>query len=212
MNRVSFIIDGFNLYHSVRQAQRDLGGISTKWLDVRRLCEGYLYLFGRDAVFQRAYYFSALAHHLEASNPDVTNRHRAFLECLEATGVEVVLNRFKRKTIRCKHCGKRFSRYEEKETDVALAVKLVEVLAEDACDTVVLVTGDTDLAPALRTANRLFPSKSVAFAFPYGRKNKELKQLAPDSFEISKGQYPKYQLPDPFRLPSGRDVRKPSKW
>ncbi len=126
--------------------------------------------------------------------------------------MDVVLSRFKKKTIRCRHCGQRFSRYEEKETDVALAVKLMEVLMQDTCDTVVLVTGDTDLAPAVRGAQALFPAKTVAFAFPYKRKNKELKQLSPDSFEISRGQYAKFQLSDPYLLPNGREVSKPPTW
>jgi uncharacterized LabA/DUF88 family protein len=212
VNRVSFIIDGFNLYHSARQAQADLGGAGTKWLDLKGLCEGYLYLFGRDAVLTDVFYFSALAHHLEADKPDITARHRAFVECLEASGVRVVLNRFKRKSVWCPRCGERFNRHEEKETDVALAAKLFEVFATDACDTAVLMTGDTDLAPAIRTVEVLFPAKRVAFAFPHGRKNKELKQLAPDSFEISGSQYVKHQLPDPYPLPNGRQVRKPATW
>ncbi len=212
VNRVSFIVDGFNLYHSLRRAQSDLGGAQTKWLDVRRLCEAYLYLFGRDAVLADVFYYSALAHHLEANNPDITARHRSFVECLEASGVRVVLSRFKKKTMWCSHCGQNFKRYEEKETDVALATKLFEVCALDACDTAVLVTGDTDLAPSVRRVNTLYPTKRVAFAFPYGRKNKELKQLAPDSFEISSSQYVRYQFVDPYTLPNGRVVQKPSTW
>ena len=211
MNRVSFILDGFNLYHSIRQAEEDTGA-SARWLDIRSLCEDYVYLFGRDAVFERAFYFSALAHHLEATSPDVTQRHRAYIECLKSSGVEVVLNRFKRKSVRCPTCGQRHNRYEEKETDVALAVKLLEMLALDECDTVVLVTGDTDLAPPVRAAERLYPQKRVLFAFPYRRKNKELKHLAPASFEIGKGQYAKYQFPDPVVLASGRAVAKPETW
>ena len=126
--------------------------------------------------------------------------------------MDVLLNRFKKKSVKCPSCGQRFNRHEEKETDVAIAVKLLEVFASDSCDTAVLVTGDTDLAPAVRTATALFPNKNVAFAFPYRPKNNELKHLAPGSFEISKGQYVKHQLPDPFLLPNGREIRKPSKW
>jgi hypothetical protein len=49
MNRTVFIIDGFNLYHSTRDASNDLGGQSTKWLDVRALCESYLYTISKTA-------------------------------------------------------------------------------------------------------------------------------------------------------------------
>ncbi len=63
-NRTAFIIDGFNLYHSVIDASKDLGGVSTKWLNIRALCDSYLHLIGGNAQTQGVYYFSAPAHHL----------------------------------------------------------------------------------------------------------------------------------------------------
>ncbi len=212
MNRVTFLIDGFNLYHSVRKASKHLNGASTKWLDIRALCSSYLYIIGGGAQLEEIHYFSALARHLEAVNPDVTRRHVEFLECLRGTGIQDELGRFKRKDVWCPHCNQTFIRHEEKETDVAIAVKLMELLHTGACETVVLVTGDTDLAPAVRTAQRLFPASSVLFAFPYFRKNKELAKLAPRSFEIKKEHYAKYQLPDPVVLPDGRMFSKPADW
>lgn len=212
-NRTVFLIDGFNLYHSVREASRDLGGVSTKWLDLRAWCEAHLSSISPDARIKGIYYFSALARHLEAFNPGATARHRALLDCLAATGVTVALSRFKRKDILvCEQCNGRRRRYEEKETDVAIAAKLLEVLVTDACDTVVLVTGDTDLAPAVRTARALWPEKEIMFAFPYKRKNRELEKLVTRSFVFSKESYARHQLADPFRLPDGTEVRKPVEW
>lgn len=212
MNRVTFIIDGFNLYHSVREAAQDSGNVPTKWLDISRLCSSYINLFGKTAVLHEIYYFSALATHLEASNPDATTRHRNFIKCLEATGTIVELNQFKKKSVTCPSCKHRFNRYEEKETDVALAIKLLELFFTNSCDTAVLVTGDTDLAPAVKTAKKLFAEKKVVFAFPYKRKNDELAKLAPGSFKIDKRQYVKYQFPTPYVLSDGSKVYKPSNW
>lgn len=214
MNRTTFIVDGFNLYHSVCDAGRHLGrsGVGTKWLNLRGLCASYLSLIGGDAQLERIYYFSALATHLESVKPDVTTRHRLYLECLEDTGVTVELSRFKMKDITCRSCRAVFPRAEEKETDVALACKLLDVLFRDECDTAVLVTGDTDIAPAVRTASALFPLKRVCFAFPFNRKNKELAKLASTSFSMSKEAYAKHQFSDPFVLSSGRAIRKPAKW
>jgi len=158
--------------------------------------------------------FSALATHIEALDPDVTARHRRLIKCLEDTGVIVGLSRFKPRQIRCPEprCGKTFLKHEEKETDVAIAVKLLEVFLKNECDTAVLVTGDTDLAPAVRTAVSLFPTKRILFAFPYLRKNKELSKLAPGSFTIDKSQYAKYQFPDPCILSDGTAIGKPPSW
>ena len=209
--RTTFLIDGFNLYHSVKQAEDDGAG-STRWLDARALLTNYLYLFGRDATLQDVYYFSALAHHIEAFKPDVVTRHRTFIQALESSGVRVELGRFKPKKMRCETCGTRLKRHEEKETDVAIAVKMMELCHLGAADRLVLVTGDTDLAPAVRTVQRLFPAINVVFAFPYRRKNLELDKLCPGSFEIGKAQYAKHQFPDPLVLPGGGTLAKPPRW
>jgi len=213
-NRTVFIIDGFNLYHSAKQASKDLGlgEKGTKWLDIRSLCASYLHIVGSNAQLGKVYYFSALATHLEAAKPHVTARHRSYIEALEANGVTVELSRFKDKEVRCPYCGKVNIRHEEKETDVAVAAKVLELFATDECETVVLVTGDTDVAPAVRTAARLYPQKRVCFAFPYRRKNKELSQLVKTSFNIKKEAYARFQFADPLVLPNGNSIAKPASW
>lgn len=214
MKRISFLIDGFNLYHSIKQAshQLKLGGKNTKWINIYSLCESYLHLFGRENRVEEVYYFSALATHLQAVKPDVVKRHRVFIEGLRSTGIHVELGRFKKKTIYCKNCKKVMIRHEEKETDVAISAKLLELFMLDKCDTAVLVTGDTDLAAGVKVARKLFPQKEICFAFPFKRKNKELKRLAPSSFQISARAYTAHQFPNPIILGDGRKLNKPSKW
>jgi uncharacterized LabA/DUF88 family protein len=212
MNRTIFLIDGFNLYHSVKKAGKDLGGVTTKWLDIHSLCTAYLYLISKDARVEKIFYFSALAHHLTSSDPGKVTKHENYIKCLQVTGVKEELGRFKGKKIWCAACKTQLKRHEEKETDVAIASKLFEVLITDACDTVVLMTGDTDLAPAVKTAKALFPKKEIVFAFPYKRKNRELAKLSTTSFHIGKNNYVKHQFADPFILPNGKKIHKPSTW
>lgn len=212
MNRTTFLVDGFNVYHSARSASADLGGQPTKWLDLRSLLSSYLPVIGAGAELEEIHYFSALATHLDPHRPGVTFRHRTYLEALRATHVIPVMGRFKPKTVHCRRCRTRSTHYEEKETDVAISVKIAELFFLDQADTIVLVTGDTDLAPAVRTAVRLFPSRQICFAFPYKRKNKELAQLVSKSFLIRKERYAKHQFPEEVRLQGGRLIRKPRQW
>jgi len=212
MNRVCFLIDGFNLYHSAREAGRAFGGSGTKWLNIHSLCSQSLSAIGGEASLEGVFYFSALAHHMTTHDPFVVTRHQAFLDCLQDTGVYVGLARFKPKSVRCPACGVITTRYEEKETDVALAAKLLELFLYEQCETAVLVTGDTDLAPAVRTVQRLRPQARVLFAFPFGRKNKELQQLAPASFKFSRQSYLNNQFSDPYVTADGRSIDKPAKW
>jgi uncharacterized LabA/DUF88 family protein len=221
MNRTVFLLDGFNLYHSTRDASRHSGGRSTKWLDIRGLCNSYLHMVGNGAQLQDVYYFSALATHLESADPGKVHRHEAFISCLEDTGIKIEMGQFKRKRdfgcpscgkSRCGHCGSRLKHYEEKETDVSIAAKLLELVFTDACESLVLVTGDTDLMPAFRTAKRHAPDKDIRFALPYERHNNVIRDEAPASFTIGKEAYVSHQFRDPYVLSDGTAIPKPSSW
>lgn len=211
MRRVVFLVDGFNLYWSLKDAGRDLDGATTRWLDLTAYLAGFLPSIGGDAQLERVVYFSALASHLEQRKPDVTQRHRDYIECLRATGVQVELSRFKAKNVRCFQCKQGFVRYEEKETDVALCASLLAELQRDSADVAALVTGDTDLAPAIRAAVQMHPEKEVVCIFPYRRNNKELARLS-RGFKTKAIRYTQHQLPDPFVLKTGRSVSEPSRW
>lgn len=156
--RLAFLVDGYNLYHSLKDARRDLGGARTLWLDLRGLCASLLPSISRSATVARVVYFSALAHHLEPTNPGVTARHQVYLRALRTTGVEVEPGHFKRKLLRCPACLSGMTRFEEKEADVAMGVRLIESLLGAAHDGAVLLTGDSDLGPAMRTAAALSAS------------------------------------------------------
>lgn len=199
MNRTAYLVDGFNLYHSLVDAQREYRGRSAKWLNLAALCERFLKtsaeLRGEPAVLVGIHYFSATPTHRPA---DQQARHTLYMRCLLGTGVQVYLSHFKRR--------------REKETDVAMASRLFEVCYEDLADCIVLVTGDTDLAPAIRTCQRLFPKKTLVFALPYLRANAELRRLAPGSFKIRAKTYFANQFSDPLVLRDGTAIAKPADW
>jgi uncharacterized LabA/DUF88 family protein len=211
MNRVIFLIDGFNLYHSIVELKRHTG-YSTKWLDIDSLCRSYLHLFGKGSSLGKIYYFSAIPYYLIDAHPDKVRRHKDYVACLEERGVCVELGRFKQKDVYCDKCKSMVLKHEEKETDVAIAIKLLEIFFTDACDIAVIVSGDTDLSPAIRRCKALFKDKKVVFAFPYARKNKELTALTPDSFSINRTQYIKHQFPNPVMFKDGRSIKKPDSW
>lgn len=209
--RVSFLVDGFNLYHSLRQAQKKTGKCC-KWLDIRALCESYLRNFGKEAVLKDIHYFSAYAFHLAPTNPDVVARHQILVRALESTGIKAEIGQFKPKDVFCTKCKKVMVRHEEKETDVAIGVRLVELVVTDQCEVAVVVTGDTDIVPAIKTAKRLAASKRVCVIAPYKRANAELKQQADQYFKLKAESYEPFLFPDEIPLPSGQKLTKPLTW
>lgn len=157
--RTVAFVDGFNLYHALR----GLGENHLKWLDLRRLLLHFTP--APQLELSRVLYFSAYATWL----PEAYARHRAYVAALEATAVEVVLGKFKVKERSCKYCQRSWTGHEEKETDVNVALHLLEQAYSDAFDRAFLVSADSDLAPAVRAVRRLFPEKEVRILTPPGR-------------------------------------------
>jgi uncharacterized LabA/DUF88 family protein len=193
VNRTVFLVDGFNLFHSVLDAERVVGR-SLHRLDVASLCASYLHVLPGRTTHPSVVYFTALAHHLERRRPGQRAHQMGYLSALRATGVDVRLGRFKAKTLTCPSCGRRFTRFEEKETDVALGVQLVESALLGAFDTLVLVSGDGDLVPALAAARRLAPSRTLAVALPFGRSSLALERAADIAFAVKPSAYARHQL------------------
>ncbi len=212
MKKVTFLIDGFNLYHSCRNARDDLGGVQTKWLNICSLCQSLLPIIGGGASLYEIFYFSALAKHLLYIDPDIVVKHENYIECLKDTGIVVELSKFKRKEKRCKLCHQIFITHEEKQTDVAIATKLIELALLNSCDTIIIMSGDTDLIPAIKSVKARQSHIEVRCAFPYKTKSGELSKVLPGSFRIMKERYPRHQFSDPYKLSDGRNIQKPISW
>lgn len=210
--RISFLIDGFNLYGSIVDLKR-LHGLKVKWLDINSLFHSYLHHFGKEAVIEEIHYFTALQHYATKDDPHKVARHVSYIKCLEDTGILVHYGRFKQKKMYCRNCRTSYIKWEEKETDVSIGVKLLDIAIEDSADAIIIVSGDTDLVPAVKTCQKQFPELEIGFFFPFNRKRKELSALT-TSEEISmKGkQYRNHQYSDPYTLKGGNTVVKPHGW
>ena len=177
MTRVAFFIDGFNLYHSLKDNAPDC-----RWLNLRKLCEHYINPEKETIV--SIYYFSAIA----TWHPDITKaqKHTQYIERLRKENVIPVLGKFKEKDIHCKECGKSFKSHEEKRTDVNVALKIVSEAVLNNYDTGILVSGDTDMIPAIETVRSLSLNKRIGVLFPLKRFTNELKEIADFNLKIKK--------------------------
>ena len=134
-------IDGFNLYHSIKELNRP----QLKWVNLWSLSES---LLRKHEELIEVNYFSAYATWI----PDAYKRHREYTKALQQEGVSLVLGQFKDKFVTCKKCGRRYTTKEEKETDVNIALRLVTDGILDRYDRAILITADTDLRTAIDTA------------------------------------------------------------
>jgi hypothetical protein len=193
MRRVIAYIDGFNLYHSVD----DLDKPHLKWLDLKALAAS---ICGGSETLVETKYFTAHATWL----PGPFLRHKAYVAALKHVGVTCYIGHFKEKHRHCAKCGARWIAHEEKETDVAIAVELVAEAFLNRFDRALIISADSDLAPAIKTVQAHFPKKSVNVIAPPGRKA-HARDLNP-LFEITAGRLAKCLLPASAKDASGAAV------
>ena len=157
--RVDAFIDGFNLYHAID----DLRENHLKWINLRELCEKFAARPGY--TIKHVYYFSAYATWLRGA----FGRHRAFVGAIEECGATPVLGNFKQKDRKCRRCGTVWIAHEEKETDVNIALYLLDGANRDEYDRALLFSADSDLTPAVKMVKTRFPEKEVHIVTPIGR-------------------------------------------
>jgi len=201
MNRVIVFIDGFNLYHSIDRVKEFR---SCKWLDLQKLVR--CFATSKDEI-REVYYFSAYANW----RPESANRHRHYVRALEATNVKIVLGRFKVKDTYCIRCKATFQKHEEKETDVNIAIKMFETAVSDSFDTAFLISGDSDLLPAVRAIKKSFPHKQIHSIIPPGIGGESLKETAHMHKRIKAKHLLSSRLADPF-ISGELTLPCPTKW
>lgn len=209
--RVTYLVDGYNLYHSIKELRKKLGH-EARWLDLKSLFSSYLHLMGKTAKLESIYFFTALRKHLQQTKPDSIQRHLDYLKTLKNNGVLITYGRFKSKKVFCTKCHRYFKKNEEKETDVAIATKLFELAQQNASEVYVIVTGDTDICPAIKVAKKLYPDIKIYSLFPFARKNDELIKYIDGFFTIKAKNYLNHQLPYSVILSDGTKITRPEKW
>lgn len=166
--RVAVYIDGFNLYHAID----DIGKPHLKWLNVCKLASLLIKPKTQQIVAVR--YFSAYANHFSGT-PKVhrLTRHREYVKALLAKGVDVQLGNFAKRDLHYGDNGGRYKakwrRYEEKQTDVGIAVNLIHDAHSDLFDRALVVSLDTDMLPAFRIMKDTFPNKPLVCVAPPNR-------------------------------------------
>lgn len=208
MANVIGYIDGFNLYHGLRDRYQN----RYQWLDLVKLMQR---LRPHDSIVA-VRYFTALVR----DDPSAQARQQAYLGALRAhrgDRLEIVHGRYQAKQQTCRACGASRTSYEEKETDVNIAVSLVADAATAAADLAVLVSADSDLCPAIRTARLVSAGRPSHFGiiavFPPRRFSHELRQLIPGAFTLSHQDIRNSLLPDTVTdVVTGRKFYRPQAW
>ncbi|MEA5420156.1 NYN domain-containing protein [Spirulina sp. CCNP1310] len=200
-------IDGFNLYYGA------LKGTPHRWLDLQK----YFEKLRQDDEIKKIWYFTAKV----TGSP--SQRQQIYLDALATSPlVEVVFGLYKRKTLRCKvkECqyqgNKEYKVPEEKKTDVNIALQMLDDAYQGACDRMILVSGDSDLVPAVNFVKKRYPQIEVIVYIPATNRKRgaatELRDAADKDKTLPLKLLSKAQFPEIITLASGQKISKPDTW
>lgn len=208
MAKICFFVDGFNLYHALDYFPPGPDHFryrKYKWLNLWKLASLFV---GRVDTLEDVLLFTALA----TWDPRKVARHKLFIRANESMGVSVVYGEFKRKEKRCAICKKRYPSFEEKQTDVNIALALLQYAILDKYDRAVIVSGDTDLIPAIKAVRATFPQKQIGVILPIGKSSEDLLKHADFRHKMREHHLSSCRFPDQILLPDRSILSCPPTW
>lgn len=170
--RVAVFIDGSNFYHSCKTTlgRTDVYlGKFANWLVA-------------DRQLVRTYYYNCPVAPEMPEEP--RNAQQKFFGALDRIPYfEVRLGRLAKKEFRCEKCQEPYFRHVEKGVDMKLGVDMLSLASKNLIDVAILVSGDADLADAVKSVKELGKHVELA-ALPSGR-SWELVQASDVTIDIS---------------------------
>lgn len=163
--RVIFYVDGFNFYYGLKEITKlKPDWRKFYWINYVLLLQQFL---KEDEELALVRYFTA-----RPKNHGKTVRQNMLMEVnkqLNGDLLKIHYGRYTDKPMICRvqnGCGGTYMHWEEKETDVNLAVKMIEDCYNNSCDKVVLVSADTDFLPPLRLIRQIHQNIEAMILFP----------------------------------------------
>jgi len=177
--RTAFFIDGYNVFYGL------LGNTSYKWLNLPSLLSSITHEIEPRSIPGAINYFTAPVQPSLATR-GIQSKHAqdTYLRALKASGVNVYLGRHRLDHRKAPRFVSRDSpadrsnqvdiwHLEEKETDVRISIAMYQLAAQQHCmggeqvEQLVLVSGDTDMTPALEAIRADFPYLRIGIILPH---------------------------------------------
>lgn len=168
--RVAVFIDGRNFYHGAKDVKKD--GLKVR---LQKIVEE---LVG-DRVFVKAFYYNALLD--KSLNMDSYEAHNQFINIIKNfPGFEVVLCDWRKITEKDGSV-----RYDTKGDDVQLAHDLLIGAFDDVYDTAIILSGDADFIPVIKTLQKRF-GKKIGNGFFRRTSSYKLRKMCDFSINLNK--------------------------
>ncbi len=201
--RVNIYIDGFNFYYGLKNKWKR----KYYWLDVVPFFQEFM---TEKQELQYVYYFTAVP----KNNIGKKDRQDLFFSANKQNPkFKLIFGKYIPKKISDRN-GRYFHTFEEKQTDVNIAVEIIRNVVFNKCDTSIIVSADSDLLPAIHFVREFDPSHKIFVYFPPNRYSSDLKNHsdAYKSLDRFETRFKRNLLPENITLPNGYVVKRPKKW
>jgi len=145
-------------------------------------------------------------HSVEPLGQRQTPASLAYINAIQHTGVTVHLGTFDRPSKFCWEKDGYCRNFQEKKTDVAIAVSLIADGFENHYDKAFLISADSDHVPLAERFTASLPHKRLFLIAPPNRltEARELAQKIGSPFHLTKGLINQHLLPPELRTESGK--------
>ena len=202
--RVILYIDGFNLYHGLR----DKKWKRYYWLNLKLLGQNLLKPW--QTLVGTKYFTAKISN---SNDPGKVKRQSNFLEALETVkDLKIFYGHYIPKPQRCFKCGATWNSHEEKMTDVNISVQLMGDAFNNSFDTAMVLSADSDLSPPIRFILENFPTKKVIAIFPPKRRSDRIRKEATSAFTLGRKVLSDSQFPDRVSKSDGFVLKRPVEW
>ena len=159
--RCTIYIDAFNWYFGVFMHRP-----AWKWLNI----QSYFESLRPDEDVVAVRFFTAVVEPHHHVSPKRDRQRRYFKALSTLPKVQITLGKYQERTVTCRaaSCPHRYQYpvAEEKKTDVNIAVHLIDDALRGRTDTMIIVSGDSDLEPAVEWVRRNHPAIKISVYIP----------------------------------------------
>jgi uncharacterized LabA/DUF88 family protein len=208
MNTIVYI-DGYNWYHAIFKHYPEW-----KWINIQTFFES---LRPHDDVVS-VKMFSAMIEHDQTA---LERQQRYFTALQTLPKVKLVLGVFQPRLVTCRaDCRRQYLVPEEKKTDVNLAIELVDDAINSRADSICIVSGDSDVQPAVEWVAKNRPQIKILVYVPSLPNEQstrrtdyyKTKKLNVDCKFLPIGGIKDHQMKPSIKLADGKLVVRPHLW
>jgi len=211
--RCMVYVDSFNLYFGVFQHNP-----AWKWFNVQSFFEA----LRLDENVVAVKFFTALVEPQKHVSPR-RDRQKRYLKALGSLSkVKIILGKYQERNVTCqaRECLRRLEYQvpEEKKTDVNIAVNLLEEAFRELVDSMVIVSGDSDLEPAVEWVRRNHPQIKITVYIPvlederHLRRNDNYHRMGVTCKPLPLADSPRHLFPATVQVNEKETVARPAEW